>query len=67
VTYRCGKCGRLGANARSCGTGHEPLTDAERAAQAPAPVEPPVDVGPWMTCFAGDPWCPCAGGEGHGR
>lgn len=29
-----------------------------------APLEAPCD-GPWRTCVAGDPWCPCTNGVEH--
>lgn len=81
--YRCGTCGRLGANARGCGTKHVPLTTEERTtevemarvvsdvdehfSEVPAPTIAPADLGPWAGCFTGDPWCPCTLVAPHAR
>lgn len=65
--YRCGKCGRIGFNSRGCGVTHEPLAEGEREAlAAPPPEVEPGELGPWATCVAGDPFCPCVAGVGHG-
>lgn len=56
--YACGACGELGHNRRTCERPPVVRTGADSADDAPE--------GPWDTCVAGNPWCPCVGGKGHG-
>lgn len=58
--YACGKCGVLGHNRRTCE--RPPVVRTASTAES----EGDVPQGPWDTCVAGDPWCPCVGGKGHG-
>lgn len=65
--YVCGRCGDLGHNRRTCerrqADAVTPMFGDVRGVRAPR--DAPVDVGPWNSCVAGDPWCGCVGGVGH--